>query len=96
MDLDTIGYFLFMQEQEEKQKQQEDEDQQQEDSNWIIGACFVSAAGQAPMPSLRPAPPNGETEQGKRTVKQCRVITPQFDFQKIFCYNFIRKTKFEV
>ena len=59
MDLDTIGYFLFMQEQEEKQKQQEDEDQEQEDNNWFAGACFVIAAGQAPMPSVSPAPPNG-------------------------------------
>ncbi len=50
MDLDTIGYFLFMQEQEEKQKEDEDQEQE-EDNNWIAGACFSPASKPASMPS---------------------------------------------
>ncbi len=47
MGLETIGYFLFMQEQEEKHKQDDEETEQEENNNWIIKACFTSAVKQA-------------------------------------------------
>ena len=80
IDLETIGYFLFMEEAEAKQKQQEEAQEQEEmrEQRWSV--LFVVA--------MRPAR-RGYVSRSTTTKRTARhnKSTPLFEKDKIFLYN---------